>query len=128
MPDNSDFLYNLAVLAYWSAVEIHLAIICACLTTLKPLILRWFPKLLGASMSNGLAGYARTGNERTGTNAAINSRFENSNKQRRLTSNVRSVAADNASAISLDDSSVHPMCDLEGQHPGRSYMATHTKS
>jgi hypothetical protein len=41
-----DFTYHLATLAIWGSVEVNLAIICACLTTLKPLIARMFPRLL----------------------------------------------------------------------------------
>jgi hypothetical protein len=41
--------YNLATLSIWSSIEVNLAIICACLTTLKPLIVRMFPRLLKTS-------------------------------------------------------------------------------
>lgn len=41
-----DITYHLATLAIWGSVEVNLAIICACLTTLKPLIARVFPRLL----------------------------------------------------------------------------------
>ncbi|KAK4129049.1 hypothetical protein N657DRAFT_51133 [Parathielavia appendiculata] len=47
--DFSDKTYNLATLSIWGSVEVNLAIICACLTTLKPLIVRLFPNLLKSS-------------------------------------------------------------------------------
>lgn len=50
--DFTDITYNFAVISYWGAVEVNLAIICACLTTLKPLLVRLFPKLLGTSMAS----------------------------------------------------------------------------
>ncbi len=56
--DFSDMPYNFAVLSHWSAVEVNLAIICACLTTLKPLVARFFPKLLGSSMASRYGGKA----------------------------------------------------------------------
>ena len=56
--DLTDVTYSLAASSYWSAVEINLAVICACLTTLKPLLARLFPKLLGTSMASG---YGTTG-------------------------------------------------------------------
>ncbi len=47
--DFTDVTYNFSAISYWGAVEVNLAIICACLTTLKPLLARMFPKLLGSS-------------------------------------------------------------------------------
>jgi len=47
--DFNDMTYSFTPLAYWGAVEINLAVICACLTTLKPLVDRLFPTLLGSS-------------------------------------------------------------------------------
>ncbi|KAK1753616.1 hypothetical protein QBC47DRAFT_415394 [Echria macrotheca] len=47
--DFSDMTYQFAAFAYWGAVEVNLAIICACLTTLKPLGVRLFPRLLASS-------------------------------------------------------------------------------
>ena len=44
-----DMPWDFAVLAYWAAVEINLAVICPCLTTLKPLVDRFFPRLLGST-------------------------------------------------------------------------------
>lgn len=35
--------------AAWSSIEVNVAIICACLPTLKPLIIRIFPSLLGST-------------------------------------------------------------------------------
>ncbi len=49
--DFSDISYQFTTVAYWGAVEVNLAIICACLTTLKPLLVRFFPKLLGGSIA-----------------------------------------------------------------------------
>jgi hypothetical protein len=45
----NDMTYSFAPLAYWGAVEINLAVICASLTTLKPLVDRLFPRLLGST-------------------------------------------------------------------------------
>ncbi|KAK3896661.1 hypothetical protein C8A05DRAFT_20412 [Staphylotrichum tortipilum] len=49
--DFTDVPYQFSVVAYWGAVEVNLAIICACLTTLKPLVARFFPKLLDSMSS-----------------------------------------------------------------------------
>ncbi len=58
-------------MAYWGAVEVNLAIICACLTTLKPLIVRLFPEFLGSMSSrfditahNGAAAPETVGTQR----------------------------------------------------------------
>ncbi|KAK0620602.1 hypothetical protein B0T14DRAFT_430419 [Immersiella caudata] len=47
--DFSDVTYTFSTVAYWGAVEVNLAIICACLTTLKPLLVHVFPGILGTS-------------------------------------------------------------------------------
>ena len=46
-----DSTYELAALSYWSAVEVNLPIICACLTTIRPLLNKLFPGLLGPGTS-----------------------------------------------------------------------------
>ena len=38
-------------MAYWGAVEVNLPIICACLTTIRPLLNKLFPGLLGPATS-----------------------------------------------------------------------------
>ncbi|KAK0642033.1 hypothetical protein B0T16DRAFT_335240 [Cercophora newfieldiana] len=47
--DYSDVTYTVSTIAYWGAVEVNLAIICACLTTLKPLLVHLFPRALGTT-------------------------------------------------------------------------------
>lgn len=57
--DYADVTYRLASLHIWGAVEVNLAIICACMTTLKPLVARVFPQLLqsGDRGTPGSLGY-----------------------------------------------------------------------
>ncbi len=45
--DYTDLPYQSSFIATWGAAEVNLAIICACLPTLKPLVVRFFPNLLG---------------------------------------------------------------------------------
>ncbi len=47
--DGVDFAYNAAFSLMWSAVEINVGIICACVPTLKPLVKRILPKLIDRS-------------------------------------------------------------------------------
>jgi hypothetical protein len=55
--------------AYWGAVEVYLAIICACLTTLKPFLVRFFPALLGTTHA---ATYdSNSAVRRTGVTASV---------------------------------------------------------
>ncbi|KAK0730970.1 hypothetical protein B0H67DRAFT_639413 [Lasiosphaeris hirsuta] len=44
-----DATYTSAKLIFWSTVEVNTSIACACIMTLKPLIQKWFPKLLAGS-------------------------------------------------------------------------------
>jgi len=41
-----DLTWRAVSTANWTMVEVHAAIVCACLTTLKPLLSRVFPRLL----------------------------------------------------------------------------------
>ncbi|KAK3393407.1 hypothetical protein B0H63DRAFT_17004 [Podospora didyma] len=44
-----DSTYTSANLIYWTTVEVNASICCACMMTLKPLIQKWFPRLLPSS-------------------------------------------------------------------------------
>ena len=46
--------------ATWSNVEINLGIICACLPTLRPLIRRFFPRVLATTCSHSASRVARS--------------------------------------------------------------------
>ncbi|KAK4161108.1 hypothetical protein QBC43DRAFT_100081 [Cladorrhinum sp. PSN259] len=48
---NPDFTYVAAELSYLTAVEVNGAIVCACVMTLKPFVVRFFPKLLSSHRS-----------------------------------------------------------------------------
>ncbi|KAJ6789406.1 hypothetical protein PWT90_03636 [Aphanocladium album] len=43
---HADFAYNASLSLMWSVVEVNLGIICACIPTLKPLILKLLPSML----------------------------------------------------------------------------------
>lgn len=55
----SEFAWNASLSFMWSAVEVNVGIICACIPTLKPLILRILPAMLyerhGSGSKNGLS-------------------------------------------------------------------------
>lgn len=46
---SKDLTYDNVGAATWSAVELNVAIICACLPMMKPLLVRMFPRLLSSS-------------------------------------------------------------------------------
>lgn len=46
-----DFTYSPTDLTYWTAIEVHTAIVVACTMTLKPLVTRFFPNLLNPRRS-----------------------------------------------------------------------------
>jgi hypothetical protein len=48
-----DFSWNSALFFMWSAVEVHVGIICACVPGVKPLAAKVFPSLLGRIKSTG---------------------------------------------------------------------------
>ena len=45
---NTDVTWNAAATANWNTFEVNIAIICACLTTIKPAVTRMFPNLLAS--------------------------------------------------------------------------------
>jgi hypothetical protein len=52
--DGVDMPYKFSIVGYWGGVEVNLAVICACLTTLRPLIVRLFPRLLASTRTYNL--------------------------------------------------------------------------
>ncbi|CDM30847.1 hypothetical protein DTO013E5_509 [Penicillium roqueforti] len=64
-PDTS---YSNVAAAYWTAAECNVAIMCACLPFLRPIISRIFPKLLSGGSSNPYANKS-AGTNLTGTRA-----------------------------------------------------------
>lgn len=58
---SEDVTWDNAPAAIWSAIEVNVAIICACLATLKPLLTRYAPKILGATLSISEATRASEG-------------------------------------------------------------------
>lgn len=54
---STDPTWDTSTVAIWSCVELNIAIICACCMTLRPLLARLFPKLMGS-------GYQRHSNDR----------------------------------------------------------------
>ncbi|KAJ5194840.1 uncharacterized protein N7498_008278 [Penicillium cinerascens] len=66
---STDTSYSNVGAAYWTAAECNVAIICACLPFLRPIISRIFPKLLSTNSYNRTASYNRyNSNPRTATN------------------------------------------------------------
>jgi len=49
----TDFAYNASIALMWSAVEVNIGIICACIPTLKPLIKRILPSMITDRTRNG---------------------------------------------------------------------------
>jgi hypothetical protein len=49
---STDYTWNNVGAATWSSVELNVGITCACLPTLKPLVNRFFPKLLHSRRPN----------------------------------------------------------------------------
>ena len=47
MARQADFSWNASLSFMWSAIEVHVGIICACVPGIKPLATRFFPNLLG---------------------------------------------------------------------------------
>jgi hypothetical protein len=47
-----DFTFINTDLTYWTVIEVHTAIVVACTMTLKPLVAKFFPDLLGAGRSD----------------------------------------------------------------------------
>lgn len=46
---STDFSYDNIGIAIWSCIEVNVAILCACLPALKPLISHFFPGLLSTA-------------------------------------------------------------------------------
>ncbi|KAK4162845.1 hypothetical protein QBC43DRAFT_320571 [Cladorrhinum sp. PSN259] len=53
--DRGDVLWYAASTANWNTSEINIAIICACLTTMKPIVVRFFPGLSASPYGSTLS-------------------------------------------------------------------------
>ncbi|CAI7619827.1 unnamed protein product [Penicillium manginii] len=65
---STDTSYSNVDAAYWTAAECNVAIICACLPFLRPIISSIFPKLLSTNSYNRYTTNPRTGNTRNTRN------------------------------------------------------------
>ncbi|KAI1391069.1 uncharacterized protein F4822DRAFT_171479 [Hypoxylon trugodes] len=52
-------------LGLWSGVELNVAIICSCLPTLRPMLARMFPKLLGGTLRSASSWYGSSAGTRS---------------------------------------------------------------
>jgi len=119
-----DPTYELATLAYWGAVEVNLAIICACLTTLKPLLQKLLPNLLGsAAYGQTATAYGTTAvRNRRGGSSALSSATHRGRTEHRLekpsVTKLREIDEElDGSAVSdeTQPSPLYRMDDLEAQ-------------
>ncbi|KAL7786262.1 major facilitator superfamily domain-containing protein [Trichoderma ceciliae] len=60
-----DFAYNASLALMWSAVEVNVGTTCACIPTLKPLVLRLLPSMLYNPNSNGTRHSPSTTSEKS---------------------------------------------------------------
>ncbi|EGO58880.1 hypothetical protein NEUTE1DRAFT_128403 [Neurospora tetrasperma FGSC 2508] len=64
-----DITFSTGKLTYWTAIEVHTAIVIACVMTLKPLIVRFFPGFLDPRASNNSSGEQGATGEPTATSS-----------------------------------------------------------
>lgn len=69
-----DFTYVAAELSYLTAVEINGAIVCACVMTLKPLLAKFFPRVLSSRASASSSNPNRASDTLVGGPPTIGSR------------------------------------------------------
>ncbi|KAM0257185.1 hypothetical protein ACHAQJ_004547 [Trichoderma viride] len=61
----ADFAYNASLALMWSAVEVNVGTTCACIPTLKPLVLRLLPSMLYKPNSKGTRHSPNTSSEKS---------------------------------------------------------------
>ncbi|PTB57382.1 hypothetical protein M431DRAFT_78619 [Trichoderma harzianum CBS 226.95] len=83
----SDFAYNASLALMWSAVEVNVGTTCACIPTLKPLVLRLLPSML----------YNPKNKNGNGTRASPSTTSDKSQSQR--PSDNQSLGNNNASGV-----------------------------
>ncbi|KAH7084758.1 hypothetical protein BKA63DRAFT_430589 [Paraphoma chrysanthemicola] len=123
--DEPDATWAGAPTAYWSAIELNVGILCACLPTLRPLIKKYAPGALGSSNGD------RTSTHRLGTISTRRTRLEIDNKsgiyiqkenEFQSTTELRgNGATKDGASISTDSMDV---VITEGQHTSRTAKRT----
>ncbi|KAF8849314.1 MFS general substrate transporter [Acephala macrosclerotiorum] len=75
----TDFAWNAATALMWSAVEVNVGIICACIPTLKPLVKRILPAMITDRSGSGTVTY-----KTESISSQVQRRSSNSNRDYRL--------------------------------------------
>ncbi|KAF2179953.1 hypothetical protein K469DRAFT_673473 [Zopfia rhizophila CBS 207.26] len=91
---NADFTWDVSQIVWWS-IEVHIAIVCACLPAGKPFLRRHFPKFIGSSYGPSLgtrretmhSSYAQHPRSRDGDELSLNV-FSDSYLDRRSQANA----------------------------------------
>ncbi len=111
-----------------------MAIICACLTTLKPLLTRFFPKLLGSTTEKTSQGGTLSHTGHRGTIGGTGSGATAAQRTRRTTLEERSFARLDDDSLKSDEEegppSSYEMDAGVGKHgfvtaPGKAYGGLH---
>ncbi|GAB1316423.1 hypothetical protein MFIFM68171_06633 [Madurella fahalii] len=109
----ADLTYELTTLVKWGSVEVNLAIICACLTILKPLVVKLFPRLL---RSYGTFGPASFPNQMsTGISAGRRDGMGRTRPENGSWTNVKPESRPRISSQSSEDGERRDVEDLEDQ-------------
>lgn len=118
---STDPTYENIGIAVWSTIEINTAIVCACLTTLRPLASRIFPRIFVSTSKNGYIHQRNAaGHNSIGTN-----------QNTKVTSASHTVY-NGAAAKSGSDTEILGSCsdknyemqDVESQHSGGGGVVT----
>ena len=115
---------------YWSGIESNCSIICASLPTLRPLVSRFIPKLLGTSsneisvvQSRGNASFTETGRRVEG-NAKGHPLETISNAQEGDSRHFEEVESGEVEVVTVLEQESEPVCDLSDGASDRKLVST----
>ncbi|USW58054.1 Putative extracellular membrane protein, CFEM [Septoria linicola] len=103
--DSKNMTYDYKAVGYWSIVELHTAIVCACMPGIRNLIRRAFPKLMGQSTAN-----SNTPSNLSGRTAVSSGIDKNGNEVF-----VRPRHSDDEAFIPLENVSTHKLVKARTQ-------------
>ncbi|KAK4631131.1 Satratoxin biosynthesis SC1 cluster protein 4 [Fulvia fulva] len=104
--DSKNITYDYKSAGYWSIVELHTAVVCACMPGIRNLIRRAFPKLMGQST----AGSSKPSSNLSGRTAVASGVYKSGNEIF-----VRPRHSDDEAFIPLENVSTHKLVEARTQ-------------
>lgn len=98
--DSNNITWDYTAVGYWSTIELHASVVCACMPALRQLIRRFAPRLVGSTAEESKMGRSQ---ERSGASNLSGVTAVNSTRGKEADAYVRPRRSDEHNFIPLDN-------------------------